>query len=95
MNFSDGYPKKWEKLNGQRDLGLFHLSKFKIVQIIAHSHFEPVSLLLALEATELVTEPVTEMPLESINNHLIFITTKEISVKATFFFDVTVTINSF
>ena len=52
-------------------------------------------MLLALEATELVTETVTEMPLESINNHLIFITTKEISVKATFFFDVTVTINSF
>ena len=37
------------------------------------SHFELVSLVLALEATDLVSEPepVTQMTVELINNHLI------------------------
>ena len=45
----------------------FILSTFYIVQILVHSHFDLVSLLLALEATE----PVSEMALELINKHLI------------------------
>ena len=43
---------------------------FQIVQILVQSHFELVSLVLALEATELVSEPVTQMAAELINNHL-------------------------
>ena len=35
------------------------------------SHFELVSLVLALEVTELVSETVTQMAVELINNHLI------------------------
>ena len=35
------------------------------------SHFELVSLVLALEATEPVSEMVTQMSVELINNHLI------------------------
>ena len=46
-------------------------STFQIVQILFHSHFDLVSSPLALEATEPVSEPVTEMALELINNHLI------------------------
>ena len=42
-----------------------------VVQILFHSHFDLVSSLLALEATEPVSEPVTQMALELINNHLI------------------------
>ena len=42
---------------------------------IVHSHFDLVSWLLALEATELVSEPVsepvTQMAVELINIHLI------------------------
>ena len=53
-----------------------------LVQILVQSHFELISLGLALEATELVSEPGTQMAVELINNH----TAKEMSVKATFFF---------
>ena len=50
------------------------------------SHFELVSSVLALEATEPASEPVTQMAVELINNHLISVhTAKEMSVKATFF----------
>ena len=42
---------------------------FQIVQILVQSHFELVSLVLALEASELVSEPVTQMAFELINNH--------------------------
>ena len=41
------------------------------IQILVQSHFELVSSVLALEATELVSEPVTQMTVELINNHLI------------------------
>jgi hypothetical protein len=53
----------------------FVTSTFLIVQILVQSHFELVSFVLALEATEpvseLVSEPVTQMAAELINNHLI------------------------
>ena len=42
-----------------------------MIQILVHSHFEIVSSILALDATEPVSEPVTQMALELINNHLI------------------------
>ena len=49
-----------------------------------------VCLLLALEATELVSEPVTEMALELINNHLI-----SVQSKSYILFHVTITTNKF
>ena len=42
-----------------------------VVQILVLSQFDLVSLLLVLEATEPVSEPVTQMAVELINNHLI------------------------
>ena len=45
-------------------------------------HFELVSSVLTLEATEWVSEPVTQMAVELTNNHLI----NKMSIKATFFF---------
>ena len=42
-----------------------------IAQILVQSHFEQVSSVLALEATEPVPEPVTQIAIELINNHLI------------------------
>ena len=54
----------------------FVSSTFKIVQIIVHSHFELVSSLLALDATEPVSEPVTGMTVELINIHLISVQQK-------------------
>ena len=39
------------------------------VQILVHSHFDLVSSLLALEAPEQVSEPVTQMAIELINIH--------------------------
>jgi hypothetical protein len=56
-----------------------------MAQILVEPHFEPVSLVLALEASEPLSEPVTQMAVELINNHH-FRTAKEMSVKATFFF---------
>ena len=46
-------------------------STFEIVQILLPLHFDLVSWILALEATELVSETVTQMAVELINNHLI------------------------
>ena len=56
-------------------------STFQIVQILVQSHFELVNSVLALKATEPVSEPVTEMAIELIN----ISTAKEMSVKATSF----------
>ena len=42
-----------------------------VAEILVQSHFELVSSVLALEATEPVSEPVTQMVVELINNHLI------------------------
>ena len=42
-----------------------------MVQILVQSYFELVSLVLALEATEPVSESLTQMAAELINNHLI------------------------
>ena len=55
-----------------------------VVKILVHSNFDLVSRLLALEATEPLSEPVTKMAVEQKNIH--FSTSKYISVKATFFF---------
>ena len=52
-----------------------------IVQILVHKHFDQVSSLLALEATEPVSELVMEVELIKIH----FSTAKEISVNATIF----------
>ena len=49
----------------------FHIDFRFVVQILVQSHFELVSLVLALEATEPVSETVTQMVVELINNHLI------------------------
>ena len=49
---------------------------FQIVHILGYSHFDLVSLLLALEATEPVFEPVTLMAVELINIHLISVQQK-------------------
>ena len=43
-------------------------STFQIVQILVQSNFELVSSVIALEATEPVSEPVTQMAVELINN---------------------------
>ena len=51
-------------------------STFSIAQILVQSHFELVSSVLALEATEPVSEPVTQMAVELINNHLISVQEK-------------------
>ena len=51
--------------------GLFHLHSRYVVQILVHSDFDLVGSLLALEATEPVSELVAQMALELINNHLI------------------------
>ena len=46
-------------------------STFLIVQILVESHFEQVSSVLALEVTERVSEPVTQLAVELINMHFI------------------------
>ena len=51
-------------------------STFYIAQILVQSHFELVSLVLALEATEQLSEPVTQMTVELINNHIISVQQK-------------------
>ena len=51
-------------------------SIFQIVQILVHSHFDLVSWFLALEATEPVSEPVSQMAVELINIHLISVQQK-------------------
>ena len=42
-----------------------------VVQVLVESHFELVSSVFALKATEAVFEPVTQMAVELINNRLI------------------------
>ena len=54
----------------------FVSSTFKIVQIIVHSHFELVSSLLALDATEPVSQLVTQIRVELINIHFISVQQK-------------------
>ena len=54
-------------------------STFYLAQILIQSHFELVSLVLAIESTETVSEAVTQMAVE-------LIIAKEMSVKAIFFF---------
>ena len=44
--------------------GSFHLHSRYLVQILVHSHLDLVSLLVAIEATELVSEPVTQTNFE-------------------------------
>ena len=53
-----------------------------MAQILVQSHFELVSSPLALEATEPVSELVTQMAVELINKQLS--RAQEMSVKATF-----------
>ena len=60
-------------------------STFQIAQILVQSHFELVGSVLALEATEPVSEPVTQMAGELINIHLISVQQKFI-VNAKLFF---------
>ena len=61
---------------------MIHLQSRYVVQNKVHSHFDLVSWLLGLEATEPVPEPVTQMAVEFIS----FSTANEMSLKATFFF---------
>ena len=49
---------------------------YKTVQILLHSYFDQVSWLLALEATEPVSEPLLEMAVVLINIHLISVQQK-------------------
>ena len=56
--------------------GSFHLQSRYVVQIRVHSHFELVSSLLALDATEPVSQPVTQMALEIINMPIILVQQK-------------------
>ena len=51
-------------------------STFEIVQILVQLNFDLVYLLLALEATEPVSEPVTQMAIELINIHIISVQQK-------------------
>ena len=64
----------------------------RFIYILVHSHFDLVSWLLALEATEMVSEPATEMADELINIHLISVQQKVYKLN---FFYVTTTINKF
>ena len=56
------------------EFGSFHLHSRYIVQI--HSHFELVSSLPALDATELVSQQVTQMVVELINIDVISVKQK-------------------
>ena len=47
-----------------------------VVQILVLSHFDKVSWLLPLEATELVSEPLLEMAVDLLNIHLISVQQK-------------------
>ena len=53
------------------DTGWFHLHSRYIVQILVHSHSKLLSSLLALDATELVSQPLTQMVVQMINIHVI------------------------
>ena len=56
--------------------GLFHLHSRYIAQILVQSHFELVDLVLAVEATEPVSETVIQVAVELINNNLISVQQK-------------------
>ena len=56
---------------------LYDLDSISYVQILVHLHFDLVSWLLALEATEPVSEPVTQMAVELVNIQTHFSTAKE------------------
>ena len=58
----------------------------EIVQILVQLNFELVNSVLALEATEPVSEPVTQMAVEMINNHLISVQSKRDECKSYIFF---------
>ena len=63
-----------DKLNSWLSLttGCFiYILDMYLVQILFHSYFDLVSWLLALEATEPISEPVIQMAVEIINIHLI------------------------
>ena len=47
-----------------------------MAQILVQSHFELVSSVLALEPTEPVSEPATQMADELINNHVLSVQKK-------------------
>ena len=66
----------------------FHLDFIYVVQILVHSHFKLVSSLLALDATEPISQPVAQMAVEIINIHLI-----SVSVKARYFFHLATSTN--
>ena len=53
-------------------------STFYIVQILVHSHIDLLSSILALKATELVSELVTQMTMELINILLISVQQKRL-----------------
>ena len=59
-------------------IGVFRMvsSTFLIVQILVHSLFDLVCLLVAIEATALISEPVTQMAFELIKHHLISVQQK-------------------
>ena len=57
-----------------RGCSLYMVGRF--IYILVQSYFELVSSAIALEATEPVSEPVTQMAVELINNHLISVQQK-------------------
>ena len=73
-------------LTNTKDFGVFHLHSRYIVQILGQSHFELVSSVLALEETEPVAEPITQMAVELIKQLSLISIVEEMSVKATLFF---------
>ena len=57
-------------------IGSFHLHSRYVVQILVRSHFDLLSWLLALEATEPVSELVIQMAVELTNIHIISVQQK-------------------
>ena len=70
----------WKKVCGFLETSLSSFSMGIIYSLSSSnsssSHFELVSLVLALEAIEPVSEMVTQMAVELINNHLISVQQK-------------------
>ena len=56
----------------------FHLHSRYIVQILVHSHFDLVNLLLAVEAPDTVSELVFQMAVELTNIHLVSVQQKRL-----------------
>ena len=72
-------PDQSKNLNFQLWLDIMIMGSFIYILDSSNSiqsHFELVSLVLALEATEPVSELVTQMAVELINNHLISVQQK-------------------